>query len=135
MFVQPSDAWKVALAVALGAAILLSAYARAPRRAVSGADLRRLMLAAVMLYVTGGLASLTGHPALGVMVCGAGITVCALAAWLSRGRDSDGPRGRREPAGDEPPPDPDGPPQFDWATFEREFRAYTRRPREPAGRR
>ena len=44
MVVPPSDAWKLVLAIVLGAAILLSAYARAPRRAAPGSDLRRLVI-------------------------------------------------------------------------------------------
>jgi hypothetical protein len=65
----------------------------------------------------------------------AGIAACALAAWLSRGSDSEDPPdgGDDDPTDREPPPDPDGLPQFDWAAFERQFRAYSRRPRSPAG--
>ena len=60
-----------------------------------------------------------------------GIIVSALAAWLSRGSDSGGgPPPGDEPADEQPPPDPDGIPQFDWAAFEREFRAYSSRDRE-----
>jgi hypothetical protein len=60
--------------------------------------------------------------------------VSALAAWLSRGSDSGGPPPGDEPADEQPPPDPDGVPQFDWAAFERAFRAYDSR-REPTGTR
>jgi len=83
MVVPPSDAWKLVLAIALGAGILVSAYARAPRRAIAGSDLRRLVLSALGLYAVGGLASLTHHPVLAGLVYAAGIVVCALAAWLS----------------------------------------------------
>ena len=32
------------------------------------------------------------------------------------------------PTDHEPPPDPDGLPAFDWAAFERQFRAYSEPP-------
>jgi hypothetical protein len=133
MVVQPSDAWKLVLAIALGAAIFLSARARAPRRPASGAELRRLVLAALLLYGVGALASVTHHPVLAGVVYAGGITVCALAAWLSRGTDSEGPPGGGEPVDEHPPPSPDGLPGFDWARFERDFRAYSDRDRETAG--
>jgi hypothetical protein len=133
MVVPPSDAWKLVLAIALGAGIILSAYARAPRRAVPGSDLRRLVLSALGLYAVGGLASLTHHPILAGLVYAAGIVVCALAAWLSRGSDSEDPPGGHEPVDEHPPPGPDGLPTFDWASFEQDFRAYSQRQREPAG--
>lgn len=132
MVVPPSDAWKLVLAIALGAGILVSAYARAPRRAIPGSDLRRLVLSALGLYAVGGLASLTHHPVLAGLVYAAGIVVCALAAWLSRGNDSEDPPGGQEPGDEHPPPGPDGLPTFDWASFERDFRAYSQRQREPA---
>ena len=132
----PSDAWKVVLAILLGGGIVLSAFAHAPRRAVPGSDLRRLVLSAVGLYAVGGVASLTRHPMLAGLVYAAGIIVCALAAWLSRGTDSDDPPSDGEdPADEQPPPEPDGVPRFDWGAFERQFRAYARGRREPAGSR
>jgi hypothetical protein len=133
MVVQPSDAWKLVLAIALGAAIFLSARARAPRRPASGSELRRLVLAALLLYGVGALASLTHHPVVAGLVYAGGITVCALAAWLSRGADSGGPPGGEEPVDEHPPPSPDGLQEFDWALFEREFRVYSERERDPAG--
>ena len=135
MFVLPSDAWKLVLAIVLGAGIFLSAYANAPRRAVPGADLRRLVVSALSLYAVGGLASLTHHPVLAGLVYAAGIIVCALAVWLSRGSDSEDPPGGEEPSDEQPPPEPDGLPTFDWAAFERDFRSYSERDcdREPAG--
>lgn len=131
----PSDAWKLVLAIVLGAGIFLSAYANAPRRAVPGADLRRLVVSALSLYAVGGLASLTHHPVLAGLVYAAGIIVCALAVWLSRGSDSEDPPGGEEPSDEQPPPEPDGLPTFDWAAFERDFRSYSERDcdREPAG--
>jgi hypothetical protein len=131
MVVQPSDAWKLVLAVLLGAGILISVYAHAPRRAVAGSDLRRLVVSALSLYAVGGVASLTHHPVLAGIVYAAGIIVCALAAWLSRGTDSEDPPGGEEPVDEQPPPEPDGLPTFDWASFERDFRAYSERRREP----
>jgi hypothetical protein len=132
MVVPSSEAWKLVLAIALGAGILLSAYARAPKRAIPGSDLRRLVISALVLYAVGGLASLTRHPVLAGLVYAAGIIICALAAWLSRGGDSeDPPPDCEDPADEQPPPQPDGLPNFDWAAFERDFRAYSGRPREP----
>jgi uncharacterized membrane protein YfcA len=129
MLVPPSLAWKLVLAIALGAGILVSAYAKAPRRAVPRTELRRLVVAALILYAVGALSSLTHHPVLAGLVYAAGISVCALAAWLSRGTDSEGPPRGEEPVDEEPPPEPDGAPWFDWRAFEREFRAYAERSR------
>jgi len=127
MVVPPSDAWKVVLAIALAAAIFVSLYARAPRRAVPGSELRRLVISALGLYAIGGLASFTHHPMLAALVYAAGIAVCALAAWLSRGTDSEDPPDGEEPEDEQPPPEPDGVPRFDWAAFEQQFRAYAER--------
>jgi hypothetical protein len=132
MLVPPSDAWKLVLAIALAAAIFVSLYARAPRRTVPGYELRRLVLSALGLYAVGGLASLTHHPVLAALMYAGGIVVCALAAWLSRGTDSEDPPGGQEPEEEHPPPEPDGLPAFDWESFERAFRAYSER--EPARR-
>jgi len=130
MVVQPADAWKLALAIVLAAAIIVSAFAHAPRRAVPSGDLRRLVVSALVLYAVGGLASLTHHPMLAGVVYAAGIVVCALAAWLSRGSDSeDPPSDGEDPADEQPPPEPAGVPGFDWAAFERQFRAYDERRR------
>jgi hypothetical protein len=127
MVMPPSDAWKVVLAVVLAGAILVSAFAHAPRRAVPGADLRRLVLAALALYAVGGFASLTGHVLLAGVLYASGIVVCALAAWLSRGTDSEDPPGGEAPHDEQPPPEPDGLPEFDWVAFERDFRTYSGR--------
>jgi hypothetical protein len=131
MMVPPSEAWKVVLTIALAAAIFISLCARAPRRAIPGADLRRLVVSALGLYAVGGLASVSHHPMLAAVVYAAGIVVCAFAAWLSRGSDSEDPPGGEEPVDEQPPPEPDGLPTFDWDAFERDFRTYTER--EPAG--
>jgi hypothetical protein len=132
MVVPPSDAWKLVLTLALAVAILVSLCARAPRRTIPGSDLRRLVVSAIGLYAVGGLASLTHHRFLAAVVYASGIATCALAAWLSRGSDSEDPPGGEEPVDEEPPPGPDGIPAFDWDMFEREFRRYSER--EPASR-
>ena len=135
MFVPPSDAWKLVLAIALGAMIFVGAYGAAPRRSVPSTDLRRLVLSALGLYGVGAVASLTDHPTLAALVYAAGISLCAFTLWLSRGEDAgeDPPRGGEEPSDERPPPGPDGMPEFDFAAFEREFRVYSeRRAREPA---
>jgi hypothetical protein len=131
MVVPPSDAWRLVLAIALAVAIGVSVYARAPRRAVPGSELRRLVTSALCLYGVGGLASLTHHAVLAAFMYAAGIIVCALAAWLSRGTDSEDPPDGEEPEDEQPPPEPDGLPTFDWGRFEEEFRAYSER--SPAG--
>jgi hypothetical protein len=130
MVLSPSFAWKLVLAVVLGAAIIASAYAKAPRRSLPGGDLRRLVFAALVLYAVGLVASLSHRGVLAAVLYATGIMVSALAAWLSRGGDSGGPPRGDEPADEQPPPDPDGVPQFDWAEFERGFRLYSER--EPA---
>jgi hypothetical protein len=126
MFVLPSDAWKLVLAIVLGATIFTAAYGSAPRRKVPYAELRRLVASALGLYAVGTLATLSDHPTLAAFVYAAGITICAFALWLSRGRDSgdDPPRGGEEPTDEGPPPDPEGLPEFDFAAFERQFREY-----------
>ena len=135
MPLPPSVAWKLMLALVLVGAILLSACAKAPRRPMPRAELRRLVFAALTLYGVGVLASATHHPVLAGVVYVAGIAACALAAWLSRGSDSeDPPRGGDEPIDEQPPPEPDGIPQFDWRTFERDFREYSERSRRQPAR-
>jgi hypothetical protein len=136
MPLPPSFAWKLVLVVVLVGGIMLSACARAPRRPLPAAELRRLVLAALTLYAVGVFASLTHHAVLAGFVYASGIAACALAAWLSRGSDSEDPPGGGgdDPIDPGPPPnDPDGVPLFDWGAFERQFRAYANRRREPAG--
>jgi hypothetical protein len=136
MIVPPTQAWKLALAVVLCLAILVSASARAPRRSVPGSELRRLVASALLLYAVGALASLRHHAALAAIIYAGGIGVCAFAAWLSRGHggSDDGPDDGDDPSDERPPPGPDGVPRFDWPAFERELWAYTRRhERRPVG--
>jgi hypothetical protein len=132
---SPPAAWKVVLAVVLVGAIAVSACAGAPRRPVPRSDLRRLVLSALTLYGVGVLASLTHHVGLAAAVYVAGICACALAAWLSRGGDTEDPPDADEPVDEQPPPEPDGIPAFDWRGFEREFRRYADRRRDPTGTR
>jgi hypothetical protein len=130
----PSQGWKLALAAALLAAILLSACARAPRRAVAGSDLRRLVVAALVLYAAGVFAASRHYPVLSALAYAAGIGICALAAWLSRGIDSEDPPGGGD--GGEwprwPPSDPEGASGRGWDAFERDFRAHVERQGEPS---
>jgi hypothetical protein len=136
MPLPPSIAWKLVLVVVLVGGILVSACARAPRRPLPRVELRRLVLAALALYGVGVFASLTHHALLAGVVYASGIAACALAAWLSRGIDPEDPPddGGAHPPDQRPPPDdPDRVPEFDWGGFERQFRAYARRQREPAG--
>jgi len=127
MVVPPSEAWKLVLAIVLGAGIFASACVHAPRRSVPRSDLRRLVICALALYAVGGVASLTHHPSVAAIVYAAGIVVCALAVWLSRGSDSEEPPRGFEPEDERPPPAPD---EFDWVAFERQFRDYAQE-REP----
>jgi hypothetical protein len=127
MVVPSPEVWKLALALALGAAIVMGAWGAAPRRSTPRTELRRLVACAVLLYGVGALASLAGHATLAALAYAAGISICALALWLSRGSDPDDPpRGGEDPSDEQPPPGPDGLPEFDWAAFEREFRSYSR---------
>ena len=132
MLVLTSAPWKIALALVLLVIILLGAGARAPRRSLPAADLRRLVAAALGLYAVGGLAWLTHHLALAVFIYAAGIIVAALTAWLSRGSDPDDPPGEAS-LDEEPPRDPDGL-RVDWPAFERDLRVYSERARSASRR-
>jgi hypothetical protein len=134
MVVHPSDAWKLVLAVVLGGGILLSLYARAPRRAVTAVQLHRVVVAAIMLYGVGAGAWLTHHNEVAGLVYAAGISIAALAAWLSRGSSPEDPPHEADSVDPEPPIEPDNLPHFDWAAFERDLRAYSERRPEPAKR-
>ena len=130
--VDSAHSWKLVLAVILLGAIFGGVCARPPRQSVARAELRRLVLAAVALYAVGLLASLADRGELAGLVYAAGIIVCSLAVWLSRGVDADdpppdGPGGDAGPVDEGPPPAPDGFPVFDWDEFERELRSYTDR--------
>jgi hypothetical protein len=123
--------WKLALAIALAGAIIISASARAPRSSLPRADLRRLLLGALALYIVAVIAVLKQHGQLAILLFAAGIVTSALAFWLSRGRDDGGPRREDEPVDEHPPPgsgDLGG--TFDWPRFERELLAYIERSRD-----
>lgn len=129
----PSFVWKLVLAAALGAAILLSALARAPRRPVPAADLTALVAGAVLLYLVGLAAALSHRSTLAVLLYGSGIAASALAGWLSRGSGSDDePPGPHDRPAEPVPPDPDGLPEIDWAALERQF-STSDRANEPVG--
>jgi uncharacterized membrane protein YfcA len=120
------------VALALIAAIVISASVRAPRRHVPTPELRRLLVAALTLYAVGGVAIVDRRPTLAVAAFAAGVFASAFAAWLSRGSDQDDPPGGSEPF-DQSPPGPGGVPEIDWDQFERELRDWARR-RQPAHR-
>lgn len=125
--------WKLVLAAVLAAGIFASALIKPPRRTFPPADLRVMLLAALGLYCVGLGASLTHHGAVAAAVYACGISISALAAWLSRGRERHEPPPGEDPP--EPPPaGPDDPTEFDWDAFERQLGVYTdrRREREPA---
>ena len=121
---MPSPGWKFLLTVALLAAICCSVFLRAPRQPIERAELRRLVLAAVVLYFVGAVASISHRGALAGVVYASGILVCSLAVWLSRGADfddgSDEDPGDGPPSDERPPDGPDGLPLIDWDDFERE---------------
>jgi hypothetical protein len=128
MVIATQQVWKLVLAVALLAAIFLSACARAPKRPIPRRELRQLVACALGLYCVGLLASLTRHGQLAGIVYAGGIMTCALAVWLSRGSDpGDPPDDPDEPVDEHPPPEPEGMPAFDWVTFEQQFRDYSSR--------
>jgi hypothetical protein len=122
--------WKLMAAIALGAAIIVSLRARPPRQSIPAVDLRRMVFGALVLYGVGSAAWITHHHALATGVYAAGILTASLAAWLSRGRDSDELRRGLEDIDGGPPFGPD---EFDWPSFERDFLAYAEGRREPAG--
>jgi len=114
--------WKLVLASALGAAILLGAMARAPRRRVPPTDLRALVAGALLLYGVGLIAALSHRPTLAAILYGSGIAISALAGWMSRGADSGDPPGGSGHSEEPPPPDTKTGGGFDWEAFERQFR-------------
>lgn len=125
--------WKLALAGLLVALIIASASARAPRKPLPRTELRWLLLGALALYAVGLLALSRHLSQASILLFAAGIATSTLAAWLSRGTDpGGGPPGGDQPIDEQPPPDPDGLPTFDWAAFERELRVYAERSRDPA---
>jgi hypothetical protein len=130
-----SFVWKLVLASALGAAILLGAVARAPRRPIPRADLRALVAGALLLYGVGLIASLSHRPTLAAILYGSGIAISSLAGWMSRGADSgDPPPGSGRSEEPQPPPDTRTGAGFDWDALERQFREPAReREHQPVG--
>jgi hypothetical protein len=127
--------WKLGLAAVLGAAIFASALVRPPRRSFPQGDLRIMVCAALGLYCVGLGASLTHHAAMAAAVYACGISISAMAVWLSRGHDRREPPRRDDPPEAPPPAGPDEPPAFDWDSFERQLGVYSdrhQREREPA---
>jgi hypothetical protein len=118
-------AWRLGLTLALLSVILVSLRVPPPRTELPRRDLHRLVGSGALLYVAGAIASLAGRPALAAIAFGAGILVCWLAVWLSRG----GHGGEGWDDDREPPVDPDPGPDFDWDEFERELADYTSRVR------
>jgi uncharacterized membrane protein YfcA len=121
------------LALALIAAIVISASIHAPRRHVPAAELRRLLIAALALYAVGGVAIVDDRPTPAVVAFAAGVVASAFGAWLSRGPDQDDPPGGAEPFDGPPPPHPNGRLEIDWDRFERELHDWSRG-RQPARR-
>jgi hypothetical protein len=118
-----SALWKLILASGLGAAILLGAMARAPRRPIPRADLRALVAGALLLYGVGLIASLSHRSTLAAVLYGSGIAISSLAGWMSRGADSgDPPPGSGHSEEPPPPPDTHLGAGFDWEALERQFR-------------
>jgi uncharacterized membrane protein YfcA len=121
------------VALALIAAIVISASIRAPRRHVPAPELRRLLIAALALYAVGGVAIIDDRPTPAVAAFAAGVIASAFGAWLSRGSDQDDGPGDGGPFDRPPPPHSDGLLEIDWDRFERELHDWTRR-HEPAHR-
>lgn len=126
-----SFVWKLALAGALAGAIIISASARAPRRSVPRADLHWLLFGALALYGVALFAMLRHRGPFAVLLFATAIAASAFAAWLSRGREDGGLSPGDEPIDRHPPPAPDDLGGIDWERFERDFRAYMDRRREP----
>jgi len=130
VMVFETNAWKLVLLVALMTTIVMSLCWKAPRRTVPRGELHGLAFAGLCLYLVGGIALMAHHGDVAGLVFAGGIALCALAVWLSRGVDSEGPPPDDEEPVDEPtPPDPDGLPALDWDEFERAFQAYAARDR------
>lgn len=130
-----AHSWRFMLTGGLLVAIFCSVIAHAPRQPIERRELQRLVMAAMVLYAVGALATIAHHELVAGVVYGTGILVCALAVWLSRGVDTDDggdwPDGGGGPPEDEqPPPGPDGLPVIDWDEFEREL-AHWSQGREP----
>jgi hypothetical protein len=132
MFGGMSMGWKLALTAVLLVAIVGSICLRAPGRPIVRRELRRLVMCALLLYGVGAAASVVHRSRLAGVLYAAGIVVCSVAVWLSRGSERgdgpDGPGGSDRPEDEHPPPGPDGIPpyEWDWDAFERERASWER---------
>ncbi len=117
-------AWKLIPAILMLGALVAGFLARPPREPVSSRELKQLVAAVAALYMVGGVALAMHRTPLAAIVFGAGLVLCALALWLSRGHtpppkdDNDGGGGGGEPPLEPLPLGPD----FDWAYYEDQFR-------------
>jgi hypothetical protein len=132
MLAAVAHSWKLLITLVLIGVILLSLFVRPPSRNVAARDLRQLVIVGAILYLVGGIASLSHRSDVAAGVYASGILICSLAVWLSRGmrRDdgSGGEDGGGGPSDDlQPPPDPDGLLTIDWDEFERELAEYSER--------
>ena len=127
MLVSPSAAWKLVLAWRSAPAIVVSAYARAPRRAFPARSCVGWCCSALGLYAVGldwPRSPTTRSGRVWSMRPGS-----SCARWPRGCRAATTPRIRpevEEPGDEHPPPGPDGLPEFDWAAFERRASARTR---------
>jgi hypothetical protein len=101
--------------VLLAGILLAGVTARPPRTPVTPRELIRFVAAGLVLYLVGGAALLAHRTGLAGVGFGAGLALCALALWLSRGGT---PPTRDDDGGPEPPAYPTPPVDFDWSYYE-----------------
>lgn len=123
---------KLLLGISLVTAVGLGLKAPAPRTRAADGELRRLLLSGIGLYGVGLVAALTHHATMAALVYACGIAVCAVAVWLSRGTEPEGPPpedgpGHGPPRDEDPPRDPGQLSPADWEAFERALRDYAAR--------
>ena len=114
-------ATKLIPTVLVAIVLVASVAARPPRSETRPGELVRLVLAVTLLYLVGGAALLWHRTDLAGIVFGAGLALCGLALWLSRGSSPPPPEDGGG-GGEDPPPNPVPPPEFDWSFYEEEFR-------------
>ena len=111
-------AWKLIPTLALAGILVAGVTVRPPRAPVTPRELIRLVVGVSALYLVGGGALLAHRTGLAALVFGAGLALCALAVWLSRGTTPP-----RRGDGEAPPRPVDPPPvDFVWTFYEDEFR-------------
>jgi hypothetical protein len=109
---------KLASTLALAGILVAGLTARPPRMPVTPRELISLVLAVVALYLVGAGALFAHRTGLAAVVFAAGLTLAALAIWLSRGGTPPRPaEDGREPEVEPPPPAP-----FDWSFYEQQLR-------------